>query len=63
MTKKMIPVETSFAEWRKHPRYRKAYDALEEEFSRATKAIKVSDLPPTTIDAMFTADLSHLPLK
>ena len=38
MTKKMIPVEDSIAEWRKDPAYVKAYNALEDEFSLA-KAI------------------------
>lgn len=35
MTRKMIPVEESFATWRRDPRYVKAYDALEGEFSLA----------------------------
>lgn len=30
-----IPVEKSFAEWRKHPSYVKAYDALADEFAVA----------------------------
>jgi transcriptional regulator with XRE-family HTH domain len=36
----MIPVEESFAEWRKDPEYVRAYDALEEEFSLAAEMIK-----------------------
>ena len=40
MIKKMIPIETAFADWRKDPRYRKAYNALEEEFSLATAVIR-----------------------
>ena len=32
MSRKMIPVEETFAAWRKDPEYVKAYDALEEEF-------------------------------
>jgi prevent-host-death family protein len=28
---------------------------------RATKVVKVADLPQSTIDAMMDADLSHLP--
>jgi ribosome-binding protein aMBF1 (putative translation factor) len=39
MSKKMIPVETAFAEWRKNSRYRQAYDELEQEFSLATAMI------------------------
>ena len=37
---KTIPVETSFAEWRKDPKYVAAYDALEEEFSLAAALIE-----------------------
>ena len=37
---KMIPVEESFAEWRKDPDYVKAYNALEDEFSLAAEMIK-----------------------
>lgn len=36
----MIPVEASFVEWRKNPEYVEAYDALEDEFSRATATIE-----------------------
>ena len=37
---KMIPVEGSFAEWRKDPDYVKAYNALEDEFSLAAEMIR-----------------------
>ena len=37
---KMIPVEESFAEWRKDPNYVEAYDALEGEFSLAAALIE-----------------------
>ena len=37
---KMIPVEESFAEWRKDPDYVKAYNALEDEFSLAAEMIQ-----------------------
>ena len=40
MTRKMIPAEDSFAEWRKDPKYVAAYDALEEEFSLARVMIE-----------------------
>jgi len=40
MSKKMIPVEAAFADWRKDPAYRKAYEALEEEFSLALAMIQ-----------------------
>jgi hypothetical protein len=34
----MIPVEGSFAEWRKDPKYVAAYALLEDEFARAASA-------------------------
>ena len=37
---KMIPVEESFAEWRKNQEYVKAYNALEDEFSLVAAMIK-----------------------
>jgi ribosome-binding protein aMBF1 (putative translation factor) len=37
--RKSIPVEESFAEWRRDPAYVKAYDALEEEFELASALI------------------------
>lgn len=40
MSRKMIPVEESFATWRRDPEYRKAYDALEDEFSLAAAMIQ-----------------------
>jgi ribosome-binding protein aMBF1 (putative translation factor) len=40
MTKKLIPVENAFAEWRKDPAYVKAYDALADEFSLAAAMIE-----------------------
>ena len=40
MTKKMIPVEDSIAEWHKDPAYVKAYNALEDEFSLAKAMIE-----------------------
>jgi hypothetical protein len=37
---KTIPVEGSFAEWRKNPKYVEAYDTLEDEFSLAAALIE-----------------------
>ena len=37
---KMVPVEESFAKWRKDPNYVEAYDALEDEFSLAAALIE-----------------------
>lgn len=31
--RRFIPVEEAFAEWEQNPKFRKAYDALENEFS------------------------------
>jgi ribosome-binding protein aMBF1 (putative translation factor) len=40
MTRKMIPVEESFAKWRKDPAYVRAYGALEDEFALAEVMIR-----------------------
>lgn len=40
MSRKMIPVEESFAEWRKDPAYREAHATLEEEFALARALIE-----------------------
>jgi len=37
---KFLPVEDSFARWRKDPEYVAAYDALEEEFALAEAFIE-----------------------
>ena len=39
MSRTFIPVEESFARWRKDPEYMKEYDALEEEFALASQII------------------------
>ena len=40
MTRWLIPVEESFAKWRKDPAYVAAYNALEEEFVLAGAMIR-----------------------
>lgn len=40
MTRKMIPVEESFAEWQRDPEYVRAYEALEDEFALAAAMIE-----------------------
>ena len=40
MSRRMIPVEESFAEWRKDPEYAEAFNALEDEFSLAAVMIQ-----------------------
>ena len=39
MSRKFIPVEESFAKWRTDDAYMAAYDALEDEFARASMII------------------------
>lgn len=40
MTNKFIPAETSFAQWKKDPKYAAAYAALDEEFALASALIE-----------------------
>ena len=40
MSRKLIPAEESFAQWREQPGYTAAYDALEDEFAMASALIK-----------------------
>jgi phage-related protein/DNA-binding XRE family transcriptional regulator len=40
MSRKMIPVEESFAAWRKDPEYEQAHNALEQEFTLAAAMIE-----------------------
>ena len=40
MSRKFIPVEEAFREWRKDPKFVAAYDALEDEFAVASALIK-----------------------
>jgi transcriptional regulator with XRE-family HTH domain len=40
MTRKFIPVEEAFKEWRKDPAYTAAYDALDGEFALASALIR-----------------------
>ena len=40
MSRKLIPVEESFADWRKDPVYVQAYEALDEEFALASALIE-----------------------
>ncbi len=39
MTRKFIPAQELFDEWRKDPEYMREYEALEEEFARASMII------------------------
>jgi ribosome-binding protein aMBF1 (putative translation factor) len=39
MTRKLVPVDEAFAEWRKDPEYVAAYEALDEEFALAAALI------------------------
>src|ERR1700719_1639501 len=40
MSRTMIPVEESFAAWRKDPEYKEAHNPLEEEFALAAAMIE-----------------------
>jgi ribosome-binding protein aMBF1 (putative translation factor) len=40
MSRKFIPVEEAFAEWRKDPEFVAEYDALEEKFTLADALIR-----------------------
>jgi hypothetical protein len=40
MTREFIPVEESFTQWKKDPRYVASYEALENEFALASAMIK-----------------------
>ena len=40
MSRKFIPVEQAFREWRKDPEYVAAHEALEDEFALASALIK-----------------------
>ena len=40
MSRKFVPVEVSFSEWRKDPAFVAAYDALADEFAVASALIK-----------------------
>ena len=40
MTRKFIPVEEAFSVWDKNPKFRAAYDALEDEFALAAALIE-----------------------
>jgi len=44
MKSKFIPVEESFKQWKKYPKYVAAYNALEEEFALLKSPIK--SMPP-----------------
>jgi hypothetical protein len=53
--KVMIPVEESFAAWRKDPEYVKAFNALEEEFSLAKAMIEARAHAGLTQDQLAEA--------
>jgi ribosome-binding protein aMBF1 (putative translation factor) len=38
--RRFIPVEEAFARWEKNPKFRKEYDALEEEFTLIREILK-----------------------
>jgi hypothetical protein len=56
---KTIPVEESFAEWRKDPKYVEAYDALEDEFSLAAALIEGRALAALTQQRVGRKSAAH----
>ena len=59
MSRKMIPVEESFAAWRKDAKYVAAYNALEDEFSLAKAMIEARAHAGLTQEQL--ADRMHTP--
>jgi transcriptional regulator with XRE-family HTH domain len=55
----MIPVEESFAAWRKDPEYEKAYNALEEEFTLAAVMIEARARASLTQQQLAEACTRH----
>jgi hypothetical protein len=53
----MIPVEESFAAWRRHPEYEKAYNALEDEVSLAAAMVAEGARAGFTLEQL--ADHTH----
>jgi hypothetical protein len=58
MSRKMIPVEASFAAWRTDPKYVEAYNALEDEFPLAAAIIEARAHAGLT-RAISRADARH----
>ena len=43
--RKFIPVEEAFARWEKNPKFRNAYDELEEEFALVPRSSRHAPRP------------------
>jgi DNA-binding XRE family transcriptional regulator len=52
MTRRAIPAEQAFAQWRNEPAYEDAYAALDEEFDLAEALIKVRSEAALTQDEL-----------
>ncbi len=55
MTRKYIPVEESFQEWEKDPKFTAAYDALEDEFALAGALIEARSKADMTQEQVAAA--------
>ena len=55
MKRKSIPVNRSFARWKKDPAYAAAYEALHEEFALASSLIKARIQADMTQEQVATA--------
>jgi len=55
MSRKFIPVDDAFKEWRKDPQFVAAYDALEEQFAFAPALIKARGDADMTQDQVAEA--------
>jgi ribosome-binding protein aMBF1 (putative translation factor) len=55
VSRKFIPVEEAFQEWRRDPEYVAAYDALEEEFALAEALIRARSAADMTQEEVAKA--------
>jgi hypothetical protein len=55
MSRKLIPVQESFATWRKDPEYETAYNALEQEFTLAAVMTEARDRAASSSSSWLSA--------
>ncbi len=55
MTRKYIPVQEAFEEWKKNPKFMAAYDALEDEFALAGALIEARSKADMTQEQVAAA--------
>lgn len=61
MSRKFIPVEEAFREWKRDPQFRAAYDALEEEFALGSVLIDACERPILDADEIAAQPASGHP--